>query len=96
MKKSLATRQRIALERINVLFQQASLRHAYAKRYVVLARRMSSRHKVRIPEKWHRRFCKACSAFLVPGRNCTVRKHERWIAIKCLECNSVRRIGLER
>ncbi len=89
MKKE-SSRQHIALKRIETLFEQALIRPAFAKRYVVLARRMSSRHKVPIPRKWKRRFCKSCSAFWTPGKNCTVRVRMKRIVMTC-ECGAVRR-----
>lgn len=94
MKKE-TSRQRLAVRRINELFIQAGLRPAFAKRYVALARRMSSRHKAPIPALWKRRFCKACSAFLVPGRNCSVRTRMKRLVISCLECGAVRRFPLQ-
>lgn len=91
-----AARQRIASGRIEALFGQALIRPAYAKRYVVLARRMASRHKVRIPQKWRKRFCKKCSAFLTPGKNASVRMRAKRIVITCLECKSVKRFPMKR
>ncbi len=99
MKKALvlkSARQRTALERIDALFVQASLRRAYAKRYVALARRIASKYKVRVPERWRRRFCKGCSAFWVPGVNCTVRTRKSRIVMKCLECGALRRLPIKR
>ena len=94
MKKE-SSRQKLALRRIDELFVQAGLRPAFAKRYVALARKMSSRHKVSIPSKWKRRFCKACSAFLIPGRNCTVRTRLGRLVVSCLDCGAVRRFPIK-
>ena len=85
-----------ALNRIHTLFEQAEIRPKFAKRYVTLARKLSSRFKVRIPTKWRRRFCKNCNAFLTPGKNCTVRKRKNLIVIRCIECESIRRIKVKR
>jgi ribonuclease P protein subunit RPR2 len=86
--------QGVALKRIRVLFGQAFLRPSYAKRYVSLARKISTRYKVRIPAEWRRRFCKNCNALLIPGRNCRVRKQKSRMIVRCLECGGIRRIGL--
>lgn len=94
MKKE-TSRQKIAVQRINELFVQAGLRPAFAKRYVIMARKLSSRHKASIPAVWKRRFCKGCSAFLIPGRNCTVRTRMKRSVISCLECGAVRRFPLQ-
>lgn len=94
MKKE-SSRQKLALRRINELFEQALVRPSFSRRYVALARKMSSRHKVPIPARWKRRFCKACGAFWVPGRNCTVRVRSRMLVIRCLECGAVRRFPVK-
>ncbi len=99
MKKARAlksAKQRTAIDRVSALFEQARIRPAYAKRYVVLARKIASRYKVRIPEQWRRRFCKDCNALLVPGRNCRVRTVAGKIVIRCLECGGMRRIPIKR
>lgn len=96
MKRGVTGRQKTALSRINVLFEQAELRPKFSKRYVSLARRMSSRHKVSIPIKWRRRFCKECSAFWIPGRTCSVRKRVGRLVYTCLECGSVRRFEVKK
>ena len=89
--KQPAARQKIAVKRIEVLFEQAGIRPAFAKRYITLARKMASRHKVRIPQKWKSRFCKVCNAFLTPGRNALVRIRSGRQVITCLECKAVKR-----
>lgn len=89
-------RQHTARERIDTLFTQASVRQKYAKRYVSLARRMAQKYKVRIPDKWRRRFCKECNAFLVPGKNCRIRTRSGKVVIRCLECDAIRRIPVKR
>lgn len=93
MKKALKHAQkRTAAERIEELFKQAARRPEFARRYVVLARKMAMRHKVRIPLKWRRRFCKKCNAFLVPGKNCRVRLRDKKRIITCLDCGTVKRV----
>jgi len=89
--KQPAGRQVIASKRIETLFEQAEMRPSFAKRYVELARKMASRHKVRIPQKWKSRFCKSCSAFLTPGRNSIIRMRSGMQVITCLECKAIRR-----
>jgi len=60
-----------------------------AKRYMGLARRISVRTKVPMPEG--ALYCRRCSAPLVPGLNCRVRLRNHRIGTHCLECGSVRR-----
>lgn len=84
--------KRIALERINILFLQAKKRPSFAKRYVRIARAIATRCTVRIPEKWRKRFCKKCNAFLTPGVNSSVRMRNKKLTITCKECGNVKRI----
>jgi len=91
-----SAKQRTARERIAALFEQALVRPEYAKRYVSLARKMSSRFKVSVPQKWRTRFCKKCSAFLVPGKNSKIRMRAGKMVISCLECAGIRRIPTKR
>ncbi len=79
-------------ERVIELFRQASIRPSYAKRYVFLARRLSSKFKVGIPAELRKKFCRKCNAFLVQGANCTIRKRAKKMVISCLECGFVKRL----
>jgi ribonuclease P protein subunit RPR2 len=94
--KQPAGRQIIASKRIEILFEQAEIRPAFAKRYVVLARKMASRHKVRIPQKWKARFCKQCNSFLTPGRNAMLRIRAGRRVITCLECKAIKRMPIKK
>ncbi|MCS7373743.1 MAG: ribonuclease P [archaeon GB-1867-097] len=92
----------LARQRINRLFILAdSIFHEspeLANRYVQLARLISMRCKVRIPNKWRRRFCHHCGAFLVPGVNCRVRirnNRMKHIVITCFSCNRQMRYPIE-
>ncbi|MEM3154617.1 MAG: ribonuclease P [Candidatus Woesearchaeota archaeon] len=94
--KQQAERQRIAAKRIETLFEQAFLRPSFAKKYVELARRIASRHKVRISQKWKSSFCGECNALLIHGKNAVVRMRKGRQVITCLSCGSVRRRMLKR
>jgi len=61
-----------------------------AKRYMTLARRISGRNKVPMPER--ALYCRRCSTPLIPGLNCRVRLRNHRIGTHCLECDAVRRI----
>lgn len=65
---------------------------ALSKRYVFLARRISMRHRVRIPSHLKRRICKGCGAYLVPGANSRVRARSGRVVTTCLECGHYKRI----
>lgn len=84
-------------ERIEHLFAQAyAMRfkdYALSKRYVFLARKLSSKAKVRIPQQFKRLFCKHCGAYFIPGKNYTVRTTGKTITYTCKECGKWMRIG---
>jgi ribonuclease P protein subunit RPR2 len=88
--KNPVTKQ-IAQERIAVLFEQARLAFAespdLSNRYVVLARRIAMRQRIRIPQELRRQYCHNCNTFLVPGSNMRVRVHSGNVVVTCLSCN---------
>jgi ribonuclease P protein subunit RPR2 len=88
--------QKIALDRIDKLFAQAEdsfKEHPeLSRRYVVLARKLSTRYKVKFSSGQKRLFCKSCDAYLKEGINCKNRLIKDRIVRTCLECNAVRRI----
>jgi len=89
--------QKIALERIGILFALAARefgRHPErSDRYAGLARKIGMRYNVRIPKELRMRFCRYCLSYLVPGRNCTVRTNSRLrsVEVKCHKCGRITR-----
>src|SRR5260370_34561558 len=87
----------VARERIDLLLGQAveilPRDTNLAKRYVGLARRISTRTKVRIPREKKHYLCKNCGQPLVPGKNARIRLRSgnSRIIISCLSCGSVLR-----
>lgn len=83
-------RRKIALERIYRLFELAEQefgeRPDRAKRYVELARKISSRNKAPIPAELKKRFCKKCGSFLARGKNAEWAELGKLVEIKCGEC----------
>ncbi len=93
--------ERIALGRIGVLLDLAegktleknSESKTLAKRYVALARKISSHYKVSIPKKLKYRICRNCGNFLIPGVNCSVRlASAHGYAVYVCECGAERHI----
>jgi ribonuclease P protein subunit RPR2 len=92
--------RRIARERMDILLDLAKevfcKDRELSRRYVSLARRIGTRHNVRLSKKDKLLVCKNCSSFLVPGVNSRVRTHALRVIITCLECGSIRRIPFVR
>lgn len=89
--KSKQKQKDIALERIKILFKQAAKEPKFAKKYMVLAKKLRTRYKVKIPKALVRKVCKKCSAFLIPSKNCRIRTKNNKIIYTCLECENVMR-----
>lgn len=83
--------QELALERISILIKMCREYPDYAKRYVYLARKLSEKAGVPIPKEFKRWMCRECSAYLMPGKNCTVRLKNKIRYVTCKECGAVRR-----
>jgi len=82
--------KKIAFERIKVLFEQAKLifkkDKALANRYVKLARELSMKYKVKIPNNLKRQFCKHCHSYLMPSVNVRIRTRNGKVVYYCMEC----------
>lgn len=65
------------------------------RRYVELARKLSSKYNAPLSGEQKRQICRNCDAFLVPGLNLSVRADAKTRAqvYTCLECGSARRYG---
>lgn len=85
-------RKRVARERIRRLFNLAEEIHSenpeLADRYVMKARRISMRARVRIPRELRRKKCSDCHSYLVPGDNARFRLRDGYLTLTCLECGN--------
>jgi len=92
--------RRLARERISILFVRAAEFYpenpTWSNRCVELARKIGMRHRVRIERPLKRRFCRRCSAYLVPGSNARVRIHRGRVIITCLACGHQSRYPVGR
>ncbi|HXW99273.1 MAG TPA: ribonuclease P [Methanomicrobiales archaeon] len=92
--------RRLARERIGILFDRAREffpeNPEVSDRCVDLARRIAMRQRVRIPRPLRRRFCRRCSAYLVPGSTLRVRVHRGKVVTTCIRCNAHRRYRVNR
>lgn len=92
--------KKIASERIIILFDQA--KKAFKKdlklsnRYVLLARKIAMKYKVRIPSALKKQFCKHCHSYLVPSVNVRVRTKEGKVVYYCLNCKKYMRFPYKK
>jgi ribonuclease P protein subunit RPR2 len=87
--------KKIVTERVMHLFIQAEntveIYPERAKRYVILARKLSTRNKVRLPYGSSRRFCRTCNSFFRHGINLRIRTRDGKQVYQCLECKTIKR-----
>lgn len=90
MKESL---RKIAIERMQILITNAvansKLNPELSERQANLARKISTRHKIRMPYFMKMVFCKKCKSFICPGLNSTIRmgrSQTKSIRITCHFC----------
>lgn len=87
--------ENIALERIKKLFSEAESSFKeypeFSKRYVEMARKLSTRYKVKFTPDQKKSFCKNCNAYLKNGVNSRIRLEHGKIVQTCMDCKNVRR-----
>lgn len=95
MKKS---HRDLALERIEILVRNAleNVRTdpALAQKQARLAKRISTKFRVRLPYEIRQLYCKRCKKFIVPGEAARVRVGRtsvKAVRITCLNCGHVYR-----
>jgi ribonuclease P protein subunit RPR2 len=83
--------EKLALERMGILIQNAISNARkdpqLAQRQAYLARRLSMRHKVRMPYQLRMTFCKKCKKFIAPGLNSRVRLGRSSLKSIRITCN---------
>ena len=88
----------IALERMQILFKNAISNARkdpqLSQRQALLACRVSTRHKIKMPYEIRMLFCKKCKSFIVPGINSRIRLGRtsvKSIRVSCNLCGHVYR-----
>lgn len=86
----LALRQ-IALERMQILINSAisnaKMNPVLSQRQALLAQRISTRHKIRMPYELKIVFCKKCKSFIAPGINSKIRLGRTSVKSIRISCN---------
>jgi ribonuclease P protein subunit RPR2 len=83
--------RKIALERMQILIDNA-ISNAItnpdlSQRQALLAKKISMRHKIRIPYALRITFCKKCKSFIAPGINSTIRLGRTSVKSIRISCN---------
>lgn len=86
-------RKKIALNRIKRLFKLSidSKDINFSFRYIILARKLSTKYKVSISREYKRLFCKKCNSLLIPSKTCRVRLKGNNIVYTCFFCKEIKR-----
>ncbi|MGI0057020.1 MAG: ribonuclease P protein component 4 [Nitrosarchaeum sp.] len=83
--------RKIALERIHILINSAisnaKMNPNLSQRQASLARRISTRHKIRMPYELRIVFCKKCKSFITPGINSRIRLGRTSVKSIRISCN---------
>lgn len=88
----------LAMQRIEVLVRNALATAKsdaeLAQKQAMLAKRISTRLRVRLPYEMRQLYCKKCKSFIVPGISARVRIGRagvRGVRITCLKCGHIYR-----
>ena len=85
----------LARQRMERLFEMAMQEHAHhperSDRYIQIARKISTRIRIRMPSKYKGRFCKNCGCYLSAADR-RVRLHQGIVHLTCLKCGKQSRI----
>nr|WP_048110091.1 RNase P subunit [Nitrosarchaeum koreense] len=83
--------RQIALERMQILINSAisnaKMNPILSQRQALLAQRISTRHKIRMPYELKIVFCKKCKSFIAPGINSKIRLGRTSIKSIRISCN---------
>ena len=98
MKTTKQEKQKIARERIKILFKQAGDIFAKnperANRYVEIARKVAMKANLRLTKPQKRKFCSHCYTYLQSGANARIRTRDKKLIIYCQSCKKYTRIPL--
>lgn len=93
----------LAMQRIEELMRLAVEKAAedlpLANRYVQMALKLATRHRVRPPPEWKRLVCRKCHSILLPGRTCRVRIRQQrspHTTVTCIRCGMKKRYGFKK
>jgi len=83
--------KKIAMERMEILIENAisnaKINPKFSQRQAYIARRISTRHKIRMPYNLRMVFCKKCKSFIVPEINSRIRLGRTSVKSIRISCN---------
>nr|WP_246271093.1 RNase P subunit [Nitrosopumilus cobalaminigenes] len=83
--------KKIAMERMEILIENAICNARknpeLSQRQASIARRISTRHKIRMPYNLRMVFCKKCKSFIAPGINSRIRLGRTSVKSIRITCN---------
>ena len=83
--------KKIAMERMEILIENAisnaRINPELSQRQASIARRISTRHKIRMPYNLRMVFCKKCKSFIAPGINSKIRLGRTSVKSIRISCN---------
>jgi ribonuclease P protein subunit RPR2 len=86
--------KKIALERIEILLKEAQANAKknpnLAQRQASLAKKLSTKHRIKLPYEIRMQFCKKCKSFIAPGIDSKIRVGRsalKSVRITCQFCN---------
>ncbi len=86
--------RKIAMERMQILIENAISNARenpeLSQRQALLARRISTRHNIRMPYDLRIVFCKKCKSFIAPGINSKIRLGRASVKSIRISCNYCR------
>lgn len=91
--------RKIAAERIERLFESAYSVYdkdpSISGRYVILARRIAMKYRVKIPDRYRLSYCRKCLSFFSPGKNTRTRINNGKVTVTCMNCGYTRRYPIK-
>jgi len=83
--------RKIAMERMHILIENAitnaRTNPELSQRQASIAKRISTRHKIRLPYNLRIVFCKKCKSFIAPGVNSRIRLGRASVKSIRISCN---------
>lgn len=90
-----ALRKKVASERIKellILSEKNKNDKILSVNSIKTAVAISRRHKIRIPFRFKRKYCKKCFVFFIPNQTVRIRIGKGKITYTCLNCENIKRV----